>query len=214
MITIQAVRHHHCVSTNGSSYDCRARSNDDTRPYPVYSDGVCRRAVHAVEYRLTHNGTQGVRRVDVHFHHRDVADVGRPVYVRQRYAARFVRIAVPDGTATAADAYRRSGKPGYAVGSPVLRTSSTALGAKDAGKRHRPRPMDLPAPDFYGTCNSAPRSSTNVTERRMSVNFLENVDVRCRVLIRRPRRSFKGADEGLIAGTTMTEFCHGIQNEV
>lgn len=172
--------------------------NDSAGGYqPVYSDGVCRRLVVAVEYRVTHNGTRGVRRVDVHFSHRDVEDAGRPFYVDQRFAVRFAR------TATEAEPYERSGKPGYVTGAPVLLQvqSVAARGGGETEKRGRPKPMDLPGPDERGTCEVA-------AGLRPRVNFRENVDVRCRVRVWR-RRSEESAAE-----TAAAELCRRIQNEV
>lgn len=205
--TIQATAYHSCIAVNGSSYDCRVQKSggDPPRPghHPVYSDGVCRRAVVAVEYRVTHNGTGGVRRVDVHFQHRDVRDARKPVFLDQKFGVRFAW-ALAD-RADRVQTYDRSGKPGYTTGGPVLiTTAGNGNGKDDAMNRRRPKPMSLPDPDERGACDA------NSGRGRLPVKFLENVDVQCRVRVRR-RRRFKRTDETVAA---LTELCHGIQNEV
>lgn len=211
-MAIRATAHHHCASVNGSSYDCRVHrveggdDDDNSRPhhYPVYVDGVCRRVVDAIEYRVTHNGTGGARELDVHFYHRDVTDPGRPVHVGQTFSARFGWAAA--AAVGAREPYARSGKPGYATGSPVLVTS---------GAGRRPRPMDLPEPDAYGACDRADLTTGRHRPRRRPVNFLENVEVRCRVAVPspRPRQRSARADESA-GGVTFADFCHRVQNEV
>lgn len=209
LVTIQATMHHRCISTNGSPYDCSLRKadGDDGRLqyHPVYSGGICFKAADAVEYRVIHNGTMGVRGVDIHFYHRDLLDTGRPIYLNQRFKVRFTRII--DANRSDTEMYERSGKPGYTTGKPVLiSVGATKDVPKDVVKRHHPKPMNVPEPDGHGMCD------INLVGRsRRSVNFMENVDVRCRIQIRRQR--FKRADEPTI-GATFTEVCHGIQNEV
>lgn len=204
LVTIQATAHHHCVSVNGTTYDCRIRKSDDSRldHRPIYLDGVCRRAVVAVEYRVTHNGTGGVRKVNVHFQHRDVPDGRRPIFLEQKFGVRFVWASADPVDHT--EVYGRSGKPGYTTGGPVLVTAVRHGDGKDVAKGYRPRPMDLPNPDERGACD------VNSGRGRLPVNFLENVDVQCRIQVRR-RRRVKRTEE---TGATFTELCHGIQNEV
>lgn len=216
LVAIQATAHHLCVSATGSPYDCRVHKagggggddDDDSRPHhhPVYVDGVCRRAVDAVEYRVTHNGTGGVRKLDVHFYHRDVTDPGRPVHLGQTFRVRFGWAGAAVG---AREPYARSGKPGYATGSPVLVTGGDAVGVVVPPDGRRPRPMDLPEPDAYGTCDRA----GSTFGRRRPVNFLENVEVRCHVVVRPPRQRSVRADE-VAGGVTFADFCHRVQNEV
>jgi len=213
LVAVQATVRHRCVSTNGSPYDCSLPEADGGagRPQhgPVYSGGTCFRAVDAVEYRVIHNGTAGVRGVDVDFYHRDLPDTGRPMYLNQRFEARFARAA--DADRSDAETYERSGKPGYATGKPVLigAGGATEDAPKDPVKRRRPKPMRLPEPDGRGMCDTNLRTG----RRRRSVNFMENVDVRCRVQIRRRRRRSERADEPA-TGATSVEVCRGIQNEV
>lgn len=204
LVTIQATAHHHCVSVNGTTYDCRIRKSNDSHldHHPIYLDGVCRRAVVDVEYRVTHNGTGGVRKIDVHFQHRDIPDGLRPIFLDQRFSVQFVWASAD--RIDHMEVYSRSGKPGYTMGGPVLVTVVDNIDGKNIAKRHRPRPMDLPNPDEHGACD------INSGRGRLPVNFLENVDVQCHVLVRR-WRWFKRTEE---TGTAITELCHGIQNEV
>lgn len=218
LVAIQAAAHHHCVTATGSPYDCRVRNigggggDDDSRPHhhPVYVDGICRRAVDAIEYRVTHNGTGGVRKVDVHFHHRDVTDPGRAVHLGQTFRVRFDWAAV--GTPPR-EPYARSGKPGYVTGRPVLVTGGDAAPASDS---RRPRPMDLPEPDAYGTCDRAHPTSgyDHRSRRRRPVNFLENVEVRCRVAVRPPLPRLRSGRSDELPGVTFADTCHRVQNEV
>lgn len=170
----------------------------------MYAAGVCHRAVVAVEYRVVHDGARGVRAMDVRFRHRDVRDTGRPIYIDQRFEVRFVgwTAAVDRKNGTESLPYERSGKPGYATGAPVLRASAPAAdnGAetRGRGRNRRPKPMDLPEPDERGGCETA--------GPRLPVNFLENVDVRCRVRV--VRRRFNRTEQ------TAAALCHAIQNEV
>jgi len=108
-VTVSATAAHRCARPDGSAYECAGHA--------VYSRGVCRRAVVAVEYRVTHDGARGAVRVDALFRHRDVADAGRPVYVDQRFGVRFSR-AADDGARV------RRGPPGYAAGAPLLWTTA------------------------------------------------------------------------------------------
>lgn len=210
LVTIQASAHHHCVSMNGSSYDCKVgkfgvgtRGNDNRSHYdPVYLGGVCHRVVDGVEYLVTHNGSRGVRRVDVHFYHRDVPDAGRPIYLNQRFGVRFAWATV----GSAVESYERSGKPGYVTGSPVLVT----MAGKGVVKLRHPKKMYLPETDGYGRC-------VHSTEPRQSVNFLESVDVQCRVRVRRQNMQLsKRADDHSIpsGGVLFADICNYIQNEV
>ncbi|XP_022164991.1 tectonic-3 [Myzus persicae] len=209
LVTIQATAHHHCVSVNESSYDCQVgkvgigTSGSDNRSHydPIYLGGVCRRAVDGVEYLVTHNGSRGVRRVDVHFYHQDVPDTGRPIYLGQRFRVRFAWASVRSPV----ESYERSGKPGYMTGSPVLVT----LTGKDVVKLRHPKTMNLPEPDGYGAC-------VHSTGSRQSVNFLESVDVQCRVLVRRRNMQFsKRAEDHSTpsGGVSFADICNDIQNE-
>lgn len=205
LTSIRAAVHHRCVSANGSPYDCRVRNSGENSPphyHPVYSSGVCHRVVDVVEYRVTHNGTRGVLGVDLHFRHRDVLDVERPVYLDRKFSVRFIRVA-DAGRPEPAMVYERSGKPGYVTGNAVLTTTSPV---KDTADRGRPKPMELPQPNEYGFCDA-----NSGGRRRQSVNFLENVDVRCRVRIQ--KRRYKRAEE-TNAGPTSSQLCHAVQNEV
>jgi len=210
LVTIQATAHHHCVSTNGSSYDCQVgkvsvgtRGDDNRSHYdPVYLGGVCRRAINGVEYLVTHNGSRGVRRVDMHFYHRDVPDTGRPIYLDQRFSVRFAWATAR----SAVESYERSGKPGYMTGSPVLIT----MAGKDAVKLRHPKTMNLPETDGYGGC-------IHSTRPRQTVNFLESVDVQCRVRVRRRNMQLsKRADDHFIpsGSVSFADICNYIQNEV
>uniref|UniRef100_A0A2H8TLN8 Tectonic-3 n=1 Tax=Melanaphis sacchari TaxID=742174 RepID=A0A2H8TLN8_9HEMI len=214
LVTIQATAHHHCVSVNGSSYDCQigkvgVGTNDEDHlhlPYydPVYSSGVCRRAVDAVEYLVTHNGSRGVRHVDVHFYHRDVPDTGRPIYLGQKFSVRFIWATVR----SVKESYKRSGKPGYITGSPVLVTMTSS---KDVVKLRIPKTMNLPKPNEYGVCGDV-----HSTGPRQSVNFLESVDVRCRVRVQhRSLQLNKKLEDHTTpsSGVSIVDICNDIQNE-
>lgn len=192
---------------DGSPYDCRAvRNSADPYRHPVYSAGVCRRTVRAVEYVVTHNGTNGVRELNVHFYHRDVPDTGRPVFLDQTFGVRFVRA---NGTATVDDPqYERSGKPGYSAGNPVLVTAASGVD-HDSNRNHRPKPFDLPDPSARGTCDSNPAEPS----RRQPVNFLENVSIQCRVPVR-GRRWSNGTQESAANQLRLAELCQDIQNQV
>ncbi|XP_015364069.1 PREDICTED: tectonic-3 [Diuraphis noxia] len=209
LATIQSTAHHHCVSVNGSSYDCQiGKVGVGTSGYenhshydPVYLGGVCRRAVDRIEYLVTHNGSRGVRRVDVHFYHRDVPEVGRPFYLSQRFSVRFAWATVK----SAVESYERSGKPGYVTGSPLLVTMTE----KDVKKLRHPITMLLPEPDGSGACVYSIKS-------RQTVNFLESVDIQCRVRV--PRRNMqlsKRAEDHFppSGGVSFADICNDIQNE-
>jgi len=211
LVTIQATAHHHCVSVNGSSYDCQIEkvgvgtSGYENRSHydPVYLGGVCHRAVDGVEYLVTHNGSSGVRRVDVHFHHRDVPEAGRPIYFGQRFNVRFVWATVR----STVESYERSGKPGYITGSPLLVTMTD----KDVMNNRRPKTMLLPEPDGSGTCVHSTSWS------RQSINFLESVDVQCRVrVLRRNMQLSKRAGDHFppSGGVSFADICNDVQNEV
>lgn len=205
MATVRAAVHHRCASADGSPYDC------PPQPDAAYAGAVCLRAVSSVQYRVTHNGTGGVLAVDVDVRHRDLPDAGRAIYLGQRFGVRFVR------AADAEPAFVRSGKPGYAIGNPVLvmaattvtgtttttKTTKTTDDKEPAPKRHgrRPRPMDMPEPDGRGKCGGA--------GSRRPIGFMENVDVRCRVRVRWQRRRRRPEESA-----TTAELCHAIQNEV
>jgi hypothetical protein len=198
---------------NGSSYDCQVgkvgvgNSREDSlyRPRydPVYSDGVCRRVVDAVNYLVVHNGSRGVRRVDVHFYHRDVPDAGRPIYLDQKFSVRFIWATVQ----SAVDSYERSGKPGYVTGNPVLVT----MASKDVVKLRIPKMMNLPEPNGYGVCDF------HTTGPRQFVNFLESVDVRCHVQVKHRSMQLSKKPEDHTTpggGVSFVDICNDIQNEV
>jgi len=210
LVTIQATAHHHCVSVNGSSYDCQiGKVGVGTSGYenhshyePVYMGGVCRRAVDGVEYLVTHNGSRGVRQVDVHFYHRDVPEAGSSIYLRQRFNVRFAWATVR----SAVESYERSGKPGYVTGSPLLVTMTR----KDVMKLRHPKTMLLPEPDGSGACVHSTRS-------RQSINFLESVDVQCRIRVRRRNMQLSKRAEDHFppsGGVSFADICNDIQNEV
>ncbi|XP_026810080.1 tectonic-3-like [Rhopalosiphum maidis] len=212
LVNIQATTYHHCVSVNGSSYDCQVgkvgvgNSGEDSlyRPRydPVYSGGVCRRVVDTVNYLVVHNGSRGVRRVDVHFYHRDVPDAGRPIYLDQKFGVRFIWATVQ----SAVDSYERSGKPGYVTGNPVLVTMAN----KDVVKLRIPKPMNLPEHNGYGVCD------VHTTGPRQLVNFLESVDIRCRVQVKHRSMQLSKRPEDHTTpggGVSFVDICNDIQNE-
>ncbi|KAF0764953.1 tectonic-3, partial [Aphis craccivora] len=215
LVTIQATVYHHCFSANGSSNDCQVgkvgidtsgedplrRQNYD----PVYSGGVCHRAVDAVEYLVMHNGSRGVRRVDVHFYHRDVLDTGRPIYLDQKFSVRFNWVTVRP----VVESYERSGKPGYETGSPILIT----MASKGVAKLRIPNTMNLPKPNGHGVCDV---HTTKSRQPRQSVNFLESVDIRCRVRVQRRNMQLSKRSEDHTTpggGVSFADICNDIQNE-
>ncbi|VVC40303.1 Domain of unknown function DUF1619 [Cinara cedri] len=211
LTTIQATVHHRCVSVNGTPYDCRVLktgSNNGSDPYrhPVYSAGVCRRVIETVEYSITHNGTSGVRGVDINFYHRDVPDSGRPVYLDQKFSVRFVWV-----NRLMTDQYERSGKPGYAVGNPILVTATIGDMDPTNRSRHRPKAFDFPRSGVHGMCNV-----NSSKPWRQPVKFLENVSIQCRVSVG-VRRWSNGTEESRATSTgaysRQTEICQNIQNE-
>uniref|UniRef100_A0A2S2PPN5 Tectonic-3 n=1 Tax=Schizaphis graminum TaxID=13262 RepID=A0A2S2PPN5_SCHGA len=149
-----------------------------------------------------HNGSRGVRRVDVHFYHRDVPDAGRPIYLDQKFGVRFIWATVQ----STVDSYERSGKPGYVTGNPVLVTMSS----KDAVKLRIPKTMNLPEPNGYGVCD------VHTTGPRQFVNFLESVDVRCRVQVKHRSMQLSKRPEDHTTpggGISFIDICNDIQNE-
>lgn len=195
----------HCVSVNDGPYDCSAGMR---AVHPTWDArrGVCRGIVHAVEYGVTHNGTRGVRAVDVRFFHRDVAasQPGRTVRVDRRFSVTFVRKTATPVTTV----YERSGKPGYQAGKPVLVAIRVGRGGRSSPVDfERPKPMRLATPTgVHARCDP--------TAGR-PVNFNENVDVRCSVVVH--TTAVRKREESPTTAPTvggLAEFCHRIHNEV
>lgn len=153
-----------------------------------------------------HNGSRGVRRVDVHFYHRDVLDTGRPIYLDQKFSVRFNWVTVRP----VMESYERSGKPGYETGSPILIT----MASKGVAKLRIPNTMNLPKPNGHGVCDV---HTTKSRQPRQSVNFLESVDIRCRVRVQRRNMQLSKRSEDHTTpggGVSFADICNDIQNEV
>lgn len=84
------------------------------------------------------------------------------------------------------------------------------MAGKDAVKLRHPKTMNLPETDGYGGC-------IHSTRPRQTVNFLESVDVQCRVRVRRRNMQLsKRADDHFIpsGSVSFADICNYIQNEV
>lgn len=82
-------------------------------PQPVYTFGVCRNVVSSIHYIFIHNGTQGIFDVQAKVYLTDVNDV--MTHSTQNFRIQYIWASAEEDSV-----FKRSGRPGYITGNPIL----------------------------------------------------------------------------------------------